>query len=162
MLEADEINAIAIGVQACTYPAAAFHHREHCLLTAYLLREHADWNLRFELPKVIRRYNLASGGANTADAGYHHTLTMFYLDAISHFLEHAPTDLTAACRLLLASPIADKDYALALYSRERLYSRAARAGWIAPDRGRFATMQETACADTIGAPFLRSPVDEPK
>ncbi|MGI9169933.1 MAG: hypothetical protein ACR2FH_07115 [Caulobacteraceae bacterium] len=133
----EEIERIGQGLIDRTYPAAHFHHREHILATAYLVRCAPGVDLYVELPKLICCYNVAMGGKNTDAAGYHHTITMFYLDRISRFLaRRADAPLDEACADLLASPIADKDYPLGFYSRQRLFSKAARRGWVAPDLGR--------------------------
>ena len=41
--------------------------------------------------------------------------------------------LTERVRMLLASPLARRDLLFDSYSRERLMSTAARAGWVEPD-----------------------------
>ena len=129
-----EIREIASGVRDCTFPAARFHHREHCLATAYYLKAHPQTDWRRELPALIRRYNESMGGANTEDAGYHETITQFYIDAIEDFLSRrAGESIEAACTALLASPIAGKNFALEFYSRERLFSREARRCYLPPD-----------------------------
>lgn len=129
-----QIMEIASGVRDCTYPAARFHHREHCLATAYFLQAYPQTDWRQELPELIRRYNESMGGANTEDAGYHETITQFYIDAIEDFLNrHAGESIDAACAALLASPIAGKNFALEFYSRERLFSREARRCYLPPD-----------------------------
>jgi hypothetical protein len=129
-----EIVEIAEGVRGCTFPVARFHHREHCLATAYLLKSFPATDWRAELPNVIRRYNVAMGGANTEDAGYHETITQFYIDAIEKFLrDHAGESLLDACEALLRTPIVQPDYALRSYSHERLFSREARRRYLAPD-----------------------------
>jgi hypothetical protein len=126
---------IARGLLEANFTASELHHREHCLASACLIIDHptADWER--ELPDIIRRYNLAMGGANTDEAGYHETLTQFFLGEIRRFLAaHAALKPAAACPALLDSPIARKDHALTFYSHERLHSRAARLRLIAPDR----------------------------
>ena len=129
-----EILAVASGLRDCTFPAARFHHREHCLATAYFLKSQPQTDWRRELPVLIRRYNEAMGGANTEDAGYHETITQFYIDAIEHFLAaHQEDSIEAACERLLSSPIAGKNFALHFYSRGRLFSREARRRYVAPD-----------------------------
>jgi hypothetical protein len=129
-----EIVEIAEGVRNCTFPVARFHHREHCLATAYLLKTFPDTDWRSELPQTIRRYNVAMGGANTDDSGYHETITQFYIGAIEEFLRgHADESVVDACEALLQSPIARQDFALRSYTRERLFSREARRCYLAPD-----------------------------
>jgi hypothetical protein len=126
---------IARGLLEATWPASEFHHREHCLASACLIIDQPMTDWERTLPDIIRRYNLAMGGANTDEAGYHETLTQFFLGEIRRFLAaHAALSPAAACQALLDSPIARRDHALTFYSRERLHSRAARLRLLAPDR----------------------------
>ena len=129
-----EIMEIASGLRDRTFTAARFHHREHCLATAYYLKAEPQTDWRRELPELIRRYNESMGGANTEDAGYHETITQFYLDAIEDFLKRRSGEsIEAACTALLASRIASGNFALEFYSRERLFSREARRCYLPPD-----------------------------
>lgn len=133
-LEAREIARIGEGLKACTLPAAQFHHREHCLATAYFLMSEPDADWASELPRIIRRYNLSMGGQNTESAGYHETITLFYLNSIAAFLNALPrSTLTEACDALLASPLAAKDYLARFYSAELIASPRSRLGFVAPD-----------------------------
>ncbi|MGE0769370.1 MAG: hypothetical protein AB7L90_23260 [Hyphomicrobiaceae bacterium] len=129
-----EIARIGEGFLACTFPGADYHHREHLISTVYVLRTYPSVDWFTELPNRIRRFNEANGGKNTDTAGYHHTITMFYIELIERFL--APRrhlDLPQACKELLSSRLASSNLMFAYYSRERLFSRDARSGWIAPD-----------------------------
>ena len=133
-MKLDDIAAIAKGLADCTFPAASFHHREHILAGAYLLKSepHRDWSCEF--PELIKRYNVANGGANTDEAGYHDTITQFFLQALRLFLAQAPHDTEQALNALLASPLADKEFPLRFYRREHLFSKAARREYLAPDK----------------------------
>jgi hypothetical protein len=67
--------------------------------------------------------------------GYHETITQAYLAAIRAFVAALPagiSDSEAAARLL-ATPMGDKAWPLSFWSRERLFSVAARRGWVEPD-----------------------------
>jgi hypothetical protein len=82
----------------------------------------------------IRAYNETTGVPNTATGGYHETITRFYLMIIRRFLASAdlsrPVDDLAA-ELILA--YGDRELPLRYYSKNRLFSTAARAGWLPPD-----------------------------
>lgn len=96
------------------------HHPEAAALN--LLRER------------IRAYNVSTGVANTPSAGYHETLTRFYLGVIRDFLVSAdsarPIDDLAG---ELIARFGDRNLPLRHYTRERLFSVEARLGWLAPD-----------------------------
>jgi hypothetical protein len=128
-----DVLEIGEGLRNRTLPAARFHHQQHCLATAYFLLTEPDTDWRSELPDLIRRYNVAMGGANTDSGGYHQTITLFYLDAIQDFLDEANGSPLERCRAMLASPLADKDYILRFYSRALLFSVEARRQFKKPD-----------------------------
>jgi hypothetical protein len=86
----------------------------------------------------IRQYNESQGNVNTADSGYHETLTIFWIQTIRAWLAREPA---GRARLDVIRGLAEnfgprrdlyKDY----YSFDVLRSREARAQWIAPDRVR--------------------------
>lgn len=131
-----EVAAIGEGLADATYPPRLFRHDAHCAATVYFLMCRPELDLDHALPAMIRRYNEAHGGRNTDSEGYHHTITMFHLRAIRAFLAALPAGigLAEACNRLLATPIGRKDFMLAWYTKERLFSVAARRGWVAPDR----------------------------
>lgn len=109
-------------------------HEAHLAACAWLLLERPDISLETELPGIISRYNEAVGGVNDDRQGYHETLTQLYIRAVREFLGNCPQrDLLGAVNALLASAIAPRDWPLRHYSRERLFSVAARRGWVEPD-----------------------------
>ena len=87
------------------------------------------------MPKIIRRYNEATGGVNSDTEGYHETITQFYLKAIRAALARLPagTALWETCNRVIGSPFGDRAFPLAFYSRERLFSVEARRHWVEPD-----------------------------
>ena len=131
---AAEIEEIGEGLLARTFPGDRFHHREHLLATAYLMWCRPELELRRELPDIIRRFNVAMGGKNTDDAGYHHTITIFYVDAIEQFFDLAAShDLVTLCNAMLESPLRSKEFPLHFYTRDLLFSKEARRAWVDPD-----------------------------
>jgi hypothetical protein len=86
------------------------------------------------MPGLIRAYNIASGGENTDSAGYHQTITLASLRAATAALAAAPgRPLHLILDDLLAGPQGDRDWLLAYWSRDRLFSVEARRQWVAPD-----------------------------
>lgn len=134
----EAIRAVAQGLLDTSWPEPDWKHREHCVATLGLILFYPDIDLDAELPGIIQRYNLTHGGQNTDTAGYHHTMTLLYLNAIRHFVKTLPPNTAAndACRRLLESPIGKKDYPLRYYSREKIMSKEARRGWVEPDVAR--------------------------
>jgi hypothetical protein len=129
------IRAVAQGLLDATWPEPDWKHREHCIATLGLILFYPEMDLDQELPGIIQRYNVANGGQNTDTSGYHHTMTLLFLNAIRHFVRTLPpgTSPGDAARALLQSPIGTKEYPLRYYSRECIMSKEARRGWVVPD-----------------------------
>jgi hypothetical protein len=123
------------GLLARTLPREEWTHEAHLAATTYLLLEHPEIDLDAELPSLIRAYNESVGGVNDDTQGYHDTITRAYLRGIRLFL--AESDRTAPIHELvnelLHSPMGKRDWPLRFWSRDVLFSVAARRGWIKPD-----------------------------
>lgn len=120
--------------EACRLPKSRWTHEAHLLVGLWYLSRHPPTDALDIVRKRIRTHNESVGTANTDRSGYHETLTRFYLAAIgNHHNAHRDKPLPASLALLLKTPLANKDYALAFYSRERLFSVSARHAWVTPD-----------------------------
>jgi hypothetical protein len=84
---------------------------------------------------MIRRYNESVGGVNSDTSGYHETITQASLRMARRVLAGLPEEvsLAGAFAALMDSPLGDKDWPLAYWSRDRLMSAEARRNWVAPD-----------------------------
>ena len=128
------IRRIGEGLLSGSLPKCEWTHEGHLAACAWLILERPDISLENELPGIISRYNEAVGGVNDDHQGYHETLTQLYIRGVRKFLDDCPqSDLLDAVNALLASAIAPRDWPLRHYSRERLFSVAARRGWVEPD-----------------------------
>ena len=77
---------------------------------------------------------MAQGGVNDDHTGYHETLTQLYIRGVRDFVATTQSgDLLQIVNALLISPTGDRGWPLTIYSRERLFSVAARRGWVEPD-----------------------------
>jgi hypothetical protein len=129
-----QVAALAAGLLDHSLPKDQWTHAAHLTATLYLVRTR-DAGLERDMPGIIRTYNVAVGGVNDDHGGYHETITQAYLAAIRAFAATLPPGLgdgEAAARLL-ATPLGDKAWPLGFWSRERLFSVAARRGWVEPD-----------------------------
>lgn len=128
------VRRVGEGLLARTLPRAEWTHEAHLAACLWLLTERADVLPERDLPGIIRRYNVSVGGENTDSAGYHETLTQLYIRGVRMFLaDCAAVGLAGRVNALLASEIAPRNWPLQFYSRERLFSVAARRGWLEPD-----------------------------
>lgn len=128
------IAAILAGLEARTLPREQWTHGAHLAAALAILADPAR-DAEAELPDLIRAYNLSVGVANTDSAGYHHTLTLAWLGGVRAFRASRPADeaLDDTLSALLTGPMGRSDWPLTFWSREALFSVAARRGWVAPD-----------------------------
>lgn len=120
---------------AGTLPRAEWTHEAHLAACLWLLRERPDVDAEAELPGIIARYNESVGGVNDDRQGYHHTITMLYVaGARSHLAAWVDAPLSRAANALIAGEGGRRDWPLRFYSPDRLFSVAARRGWVEPDR----------------------------
>jgi hypothetical protein len=128
------VRRVGEGLLARTLPREDWTHEAHLAACLWLLTERPDIVPERELPAIIRGYNESVGTANTDSSGYHETLTQLYIRGERLFLECCEeTALVKRVNALLASPIGRRDWPLRFYSRDLLFSVAARRGWVEPD-----------------------------
>lgn len=133
-VDAEDVRRIGNGLLDCTLPRADWTHEAHLAACLWLLTERPDILPERDLPVLIRRYNESVGGVNDDTQGYHETLTQLYISGVRRFLaETGAGGLVERVNALLASAVGARDWPLRFYSREVLFSAAARRGWVAPD-----------------------------
>lgn len=130
-----EIARIGEGLLDRSLPKAHWTHAAHCIACLYLLRQRPDIDVSLELPRIIWRYNKATGTPNSDDDGYHETITRFYIALIRAYLGRveAGRALSEIVADFLASPLARRNLPLDYWSKTRLMSLEARRVWVAPD-----------------------------
>lgn len=130
-----EIVRLGEGLLACNLAREDWTHEAHLAACLYLLAERPDIDIDAEIAGLISRFNESVGGVNDDSGGYHHTITRAYVAGVRLFLRDcAETGLAARVNALLASPMGRRDWPLGFYSHERLFSVAARRGFVEPDR----------------------------
>ena len=133
---AEEYTAFVEQFIARTLPKPRWTHRAHLVTGLWHLLHHSPEESLSLLRERIRAYNVAVGGESTDTAGYHETLTQFYVTMISHWLaaqDGLRADWPALVRRLLESRLVDKNLPLEFYSKELLFSVDARRNGIRPD-----------------------------
>lgn len=128
-----DIERIARGLIDRTLPKSGWTHAAHFAAACWLLRDRGEAAFR-DLPPLIRAYNESTGVANTDTSGYHETITLASLRlARAWLIERPRMPLHTALAELLGGPYGRSDWLLAYWSRERLFSVAARRSWVEPD-----------------------------
>lgn len=129
-----DIRALGEGLLACALPREAWTHEAHLAACLWLLTERPDIDVDAKIAGLIRRFNESVGGVNDDSQGYHDSITRAYVAGVRLFLsEAAETGLAARVNALLLSPMGARDWPLRFYSRELLFSVAARRGYVEPD-----------------------------
>ena len=135
LFERDEdIRAIGSGLLARSLPREAWTHEAHLGACLWLISERPDIDIDAEIATIISRYNESVGGVNDDTQGYHDTITRAYVAGVRLFLsETAEVGLAARVNALLLSDMGRRDWPLRFYSRDLLFSVAARRGFVEPD-----------------------------
>lgn len=132
-----DIERIARGLIDRTLPKPCWTHAAHFAAALWLLRDRGDAAFH-DMPPLIRAYNEATGVANTDASGYHETITLASLRLGRAWLSaRSDVPLHSALAELLASPYGRSGWLLTYWSRECLFSVAARRSWVDPDLREF-------------------------
>ena len=119
---------------ARSLPKAEWTHEAHISTTCWLILERPDITPERDLPDLIRGYNESVGGVNSDSEGYHETITQVFIRTLRAALTDSEGQgLAMRVNAILAAPKGRRDWPLRFYSRELLFSREARLGWVEPD-----------------------------
>jgi len=131
------IRHIGEGLLACALSRDEWTHEAHLAACTWLVRERPDVDAERELPGIISRFNVSVGGVNDDHGGYHETITQCFILGVRLHLATRPEGdtLLDAVNTLLLSEKGRREWPLGFYSRERLFSVAARRGFVEPDLG---------------------------
>src|SRR4029453_6823639 len=128
---AEEITDLVRAFETCTLDRGLWTHHAHLIVALwYLVRRPKEEATRL-IREGIKRYNEACGVVTTKESGYHETVTLFYIWLVDDFVKgHEETDSIFETAKKLIKARGDKTLPLQYYSRERLMSWEARAGWV--------------------------------
>jgi hypothetical protein len=128
------IRRVGEGFLARTLPKPEWTHEAHISTTSWLILERPDILPERDLPYLIRRYNESVGGVNSDSEGYHETITQVFIRTLRLALAQSEGQgLYARVNAVLLAPEGRRDWPLRFYSRELLFSKEARLGWVEPD-----------------------------
>jgi hypothetical protein len=131
----DHVERLAHGVIDGSWPKAQWTHAAHFAVALWILRHRPDQPAEVQMPTIIRNYNAATGLANTDASGYHETITLASIRAARSFLGRYPSSqpLHEILDRLMETALGDSRWLLSHWTRDRLFSVAARRTWVAPD-----------------------------
>jgi hypothetical protein len=132
----DDTKEMILQFEAGTLPKEEWTHHAHFVMALWYCFHYPLPHAIQLIKEGIKKYNANSGGHNTADSGYHETITVFYTRLIVNYIfqSNASAHLEALLAELDKQSFLVKDFPLQYYSRELLMSREARKKWIAPDK----------------------------
>jgi hypothetical protein len=118
-----------------TLPKNSWTHGAHVGVAAYFAYQYPADVLVRVMRLGIRHYNLASGGTNTEDTGYHETLTRFWAGAVGDLVRGGAfaSRLEAVLAALGQFGHCSGHYRK-FYNFDVLADRLARREWVPPDR----------------------------
>ncbi len=115
-------------------PKEHWTHEAHLAVAILFLKKYRHYDAICRLKAGIMTLNAAHGTANTAEGGYHETLTLFWISVISLFIERHPSFTEAeTVNAFVHSPLANKHLPFLFYSRETVLSEMGRAHYVSPD-----------------------------
>ena len=130
----EDIHRLVASFENRTITKDNWTHAAHLVVGLYYCR-----TLPFAVAKNLMRdgicwLNDKHGTPNTDDSGYHETLTVFWMKRIWNFLDELPVGGSlASIANSLIERFDDRDLPLKYYSRDLLFSAAARRDYLPPD-----------------------------
>ena len=106
-----------------------FHHSSHLHIAwVYLAESSSVQQAARKMRNTLRRFTASAGKPEK----YHETITLFWLHLLSR--AHAASRAERLEDIVHANPqLLEKNFPLAYYSTERLFSDEARTSWVEPD-----------------------------
>jgi hypothetical protein len=119
-----------------------FHHASHLHVAwVYLDESSSVRQAANKMRNTLRRLAAAAGKPEK----YHETITLFWV----HLLAHAASRAERLEDIVHANPqLLEKNFPLAYYSPERLFSDEARTSWVEPDLKRLSIDAFATCSSS--------------
>ncbi len=136
MIYTDEsLDAFLVAFAAGTFPKANWTHAAHVTMAACYLQMYPQPEATRRIRDGIRHYNECQGTANTADSGYHETLTLFWISQATYHLAQCGPELSRAEKVqrLVDALAPRRDLFRDYYSFDVVRSQHARRAWVEPD-----------------------------
>jgi len=132
----EEIKDLVEAFEARTLPIEKWTHEAHLTVAIWYLRSYRYYAALCLIRSGIIAYNIAAGGKNTPQSGYHETITLLWAWLIGTFLERYPGNesILHITNDFLKQPYVNREVLFQFYSRDLLFSIKARATWVEPDK----------------------------
>jgi hypothetical protein len=125
-----EIEVVENGLESCTTPAADFPHRAHLTVATWYLDNgtmaEALEKMRTSILNFLDHYGI--------EGKYNETITRFWLLLVECRLQELEPGISLVERTnAVVDALSDSRVMFEYYSKELLWSEAARNGWVEPD-----------------------------
>ncbi len=135
----EDILVVVRGFESGTIPRDKWRHAEHLTVALYYVSHHDFDSALTKMRDGIFNLLKSFGVDLIKEMPYHETLTVFWIKTVYDFNNSKKgASILAVCNELIEK--FGKDYPLRFYSRERLFSEEARAGFVEADLRNFSTM----------------------
>jgi hypothetical protein len=125
-----EIAEVVQKFEACTFSGAEFTHARHLTVLVGYLSRGSEQDALSAMREGLLRFSAHHG----ASMIYHETITRFWVCVVDRFLRsRRPTAPLHVLANEVVRRYGDKNMVFDYYSRDRLMSPEARAGWLEPD-----------------------------
>ena len=140
----EEIDSLVAQFSNKSLPKAEWTHQAH-IIVALWHNTHYPFEEALALVRSkIKSYNLSVGTLNTDDAGYHETLTVFWMTITKAFIQAYPSwSLDQVCSQFLQTAYASKNFPFEFYSKELLFTKKARKNWVEGNLKKLASFSKT-------------------
>ena len=128
------LDAFLTAWEQCTLPKVQWTHAAHVTAAACYTWQRTPLEALPLLRHRIRTFNEATGGVNTADAGYHETLTRFWAEVVGAFIatRREGTRLNAVREAVDRFGTA-RDLVKTHYAHDVVRDPVARREWVRPN-----------------------------
>lgn len=135
MSDFDNIQFLAEEFENETLQKSSWTHEAHLAVGLYYVLNLGTEDALNKIRINIQKYNLATGGENTETAGYHETITRFWIWAIDQFLCSTDKKLSTEelFNQLITSRYSNKNFPFEYYTKDFLLSTHARLNYAEPD-----------------------------
>lgn len=132
-MTSEDLDRLSARFTTATLRKEEWTHAAHLSVAAWYLTHYPPLEAGVRLRTGIRQLNLALGGQNTATAGFHETLTEFWIRLVSRWISTHGNSPDSIARLL-AHPEAASGVWKHCYGFNVVQCTTARRQWISPAR----------------------------
>lgn len=130
----EALAAFIAGFEEGTFPKDQWTHQAHVAMAAWYLTGHPLPEATRIIRATIPAYNVAQGGKNTGNSGYHESLTIFWIWIVAGFLAGLPASMPRREMVAAAAERYGAERALhqRFYAHDVVNDTEARRLWVPP------------------------------